>query len=59
LASSGQRRRARDLLKELDGKAYPKPVHYEYLAYAYLDLKQFENAARACQRAHELRAASA
>ena len=57
LASSGQRRRARELIKDLDGKVYKKPVHYEFLAYAYLELKQYANAAKACERAHTLRVA--
>jgi len=55
IATTGQRRRARELIKELDGKAFKKPVHYEFLAYAYLDLKQYENAGKACERAEELR----
>src|SRR5262245_46018542 len=57
LASSGQRRRARELIKDLDSKVYRKPVHYEFLAHAYLDLKQYENAAKACERAEALRVA--
>jgi len=57
LARNGQRRRARELIKELDGKIYKKPVHYEFLAYAYLELRQYQNAAVACQGAEALRAA--
>src|SRR5437867_34692 len=57
LARNGQRREARELAKELDSKSYKKPVHYEFLAFAYLELKQYENAAKACQRAEELRLA--
>jgi tetratricopeptide (TPR) repeat protein len=53
----GQRRRARELIKELDGKVYKKPVHYGFLAYAYLELRQYENAAKACERAEALRVA--
>jgi hypothetical protein len=57
LARNGQRREARDLVKELDSKVYKKPVHYEFLAYAYLELKQYQNAAKACERAEALRVA--
>src|SRR5262245_12910141 len=55
LTRNGQRRRARELIKELDGKVYKKPVHYEFLAYAYLELRQYHHAASACQGAEALR----
>jgi len=57
LVRSGQRRRARELIKEVEGKVYKKPVHYEFIAYAYLELRQYQNAAQACERAEALRAA--
>jgi len=44
-------------LKELGDSEYKKSLHYEFLARAYLDLKEYANAAHACDRAEVLRAA--
>lgn len=56
-AAAKQRSAARAVLRKLSTESYRKPVHYEFLARAYLDLKQYKNAAEACERAEELRAA--
>jgi len=57
LVSAKQRSAARSLLKSVANNHYKKPVHYEFLARAHLDLKQYKAAAEACQRAEELRVA--
>ena len=49
------RNKARALLKPLMQAEYKKPVHYEFLARALLDLKQYDAAAKACEKAHALR----
>lgn len=54
-SAAKQRSAARGLLRKVSTGAYKKPVHYEFLARAYLDLKQYKNAAVACERAEELR----
>lgn len=59
LSAEKQRSAARVLLKEVAAVEYKKPVHYEFLARAYLDLKQYKNAAEACERADKLRIAEA
>jgi len=51
------RSRARALLKEVTAERYSKPIHYDFLAHAFLDLRNYEEAARMCHQAHELRAA--
>lgn len=50
---------ARRLLKTVDTGNYKKSAHYEFLARAHLDLKQYLPAAEACKRAEELRVAEA
>lgn len=57
LCVSKQRPAARSLLRRLGDSTYKKAVHYEFLARAYLDLKQYKKAAEACERAEELREA--
>lgn len=57
LSAAKQRPAARSLLRRLGDSTYKKPVHYEFLARAYLDLKQYKKAAEACERAEELREA--
>lgn len=52
-----RRSAARHLLKPIAKRTYRKPVHYEFLARAHLDLKQYKEAAEACTRAEELRVA--
>ena len=56
-SAAKQRSAARGLLRKVSTGTYKKPVHYEFLARAYLDLKQYKNAAEACERAEELRIA--
>ena len=55
LVAAKQRSAARSLLKSVANNHYKKPVHYEFLTRAHLDLKQYKAAAEACQRAEELR----
>jgi len=59
LVGAKDRSAARSLLKPLKIEGYKKPVHYEFLARAYLDIKQYKNAAEACERAEELRISEA
>jgi len=55
LVAEKQRPAARKLLNSVANNPYKKPVHYEFLARAHLDLKQYKDAAEACHRAEELR----
>ena len=56
LAAAKQRSAARHLLKTVASGDHRKPVHYEFLALAHLDLKQYKQAAGACEKADSLRA---
>jgi len=58
LVAGKDRTGARKLLDRVSKGEYKKPAHYEFLARAHIDLKQFKEAAAACGRAHELRSAS-
>lgn len=55
LAAQKDRSGARALLTTVAGMEYSKPVHYVFLAHAFLDLMQLKQAAMACERADELR----
>jgi len=57
LAAAKQRSAARHLLKGIAKNDYKRAAHYEFLARAHLDLKQYKGAAEACERAEELRLA--
>ena len=57
LVAQKDRSSARALLRSVAETEYSKPVHYVFLARAFLDLMQFKQAARACERADELREA--
>lgn len=57
LVAAQLRPAARKLLKTVEGSAFKKPAHYEFLGRAHLDLKQYPAAAAACMRAEELRVA--
>ena len=57
LAAVNQRSAARHLLKTVAKNEYRRPTHYEFLARAHLDLKQYQGASEACGRAEELRLA--
>jgi predicted Zn-dependent protease len=57
LVAVKHRSAARHLIRTVAKREYKKPSHYEFLARAYLDLKQFKEAAEACTRAEELRVA--
>jgi len=58
LAAGKDRTGARKLLERVSRGDYKKPAHYEFLARAHLDLKQYKEAAAACEHAHEIRSAS-
>lgn len=55
LVAGNQRPAARKLLNSVANNPYKKPVHYEFLARAHLDLRQYTAAAEACQKAEQLR----
>lgn len=55
LVVAKDRTAARRLLESVSKGEYKKPAHYEFLARAHLDLKQYKEAAAACERAQELR----
>lgn len=57
LVAERQRSAARALLREAAKDSYNRPVHYEFLARAFLDLKQYKEASEACARAEEMRLA--
>lgn len=57
LAAVDERAEARKLLRRVSQAPYKKAIHYEFLARAFLDLKRYQEAAAACERAAELRAA--
>lgn len=59
LSAAKQRPAARVLLNKVSAAKYKRAVHYEFLARAHLDLKQYQEAAAACERAEELRVAEA
>lgn len=58
LVVTKDRTTARKMLESVSNGEYKKPAHYEFLARAHLDLKQYKEAAAACERAHELRFAA-
>jgi hypothetical protein len=55
LTASKERSRARSILRNLTEGTYRRPAHYEFLARAWLDLKNYEEAAKACVLAEERR----
>lgn len=57
LAGAKERAAARQILRRVAVSEYKKPAHYEFLARAHLDLKQYKEAGAACMRAEELRIA--
>lgn len=57
LVIAKDRTTARRLVESVSNGEYKRPAHYEFLARAHLDLKQYKEAATACERAHELRLA--
>jgi hypothetical protein len=54
LTARKDRPAARALLKPLLTEEYSKPIHYDFLAHAFLDLRNYREAARLCERASEL-----
>lgn len=57
LAAAKHRSAARHLIKTVAAANYRKAIHYDFLARAYLDLKQYKETASACGQAETLRAA--
>lgn len=57
LVAVKERPAARQLLGKVAMSQYKKPAHYEFLARAHLDLKQYKEAGAACAVAEELRLA--
>jgi hypothetical protein len=57
LVANGQLLAGRLIVRGLAGATYRKAVHYEFLAWAFLDLKEYQAAANACQQAEALRQA--
>ena len=57
LVATNERPAARKLLARVVTSQYKKPAHYEFLARAHLDLKQYKDAGVACERAEQLRTA--
>ena len=49
LVAAKERAAARQLLGKVTVAQYRKPAHYEFLARAFLDLKQYKDAAAACE----------
>lgn len=58
-AATKDRPGARALLRTVSKSEYKKPVHYEFLARAFLDLKQYKDAAQACLKAEHVRSGEA
>lgn len=51
LAAQKDRSGARALLKKIGDEEYPKAVHYDFLARAYLDVRNYKEVIRCCARA--------
>lgn len=51
LAAQKDRSGARSLLKKIGEEEYPKAVHYDFLARAYLDVRNYREVIRCCERA--------
>ena len=54
MSARKERQAARALLKPLLGEDYSKPMHYDFLAHALLDLRNYREVARVCARAAAL-----
>jgi hypothetical protein len=57
LVAMNNRRSAKEILNKIYDADCHKAAHYVALAYAYLDMKQYGFAARACEHAESLRVA--
>jgi len=57
LIALGRRSAGRLIVRGLATGTYRKATHYEFLAWAFLDLEQYKDAAKACQQAEALRQA--
>lgn len=51
LVARKERSAARSLLKRIGDEEYPKAIHYDFLARAYLDLRNYREVIRCCERA--------
>ena len=54
LVRKNDRPAARSLLRPIAGGEFAKAIHYDFLAHAFLDLKNYKDAARVCERADAL-----
>jgi hypothetical protein len=49
-----ERNAARALLKRIEDEEFPKKVHYDFLARAFMDLRNYNEVIRCCERAVRL-----
>src|SRR5258707_106632 len=54
LTAQKERSPARALLRQIGSEAYQKAIHYDFLARAYLDLRNYKEVVRCCERALEI-----
>jgi hypothetical protein len=54
LIARNDRSGGRSLLKWIAESEYRKPIHYHFIAQAFLDLRNYKEAARACEHADAL-----
>ncbi len=52
-----ERSAARAMLKRIGSEVYPKATHYDFLAHAFLDLRNYDEAIRCCEQARTMRSA--
>ncbi|CAN5198447.1 hypothetical protein BH10PSE6_BH10PSE6_38710 [soil metagenome] len=57
LMAQNDRTAARNLLKRIGGEEFSKPIHYDFLARAYLDIRNYKEVMRCCEQAMALQAA--
>jgi uncharacterized protein HemY len=50
LVAQKDRSGARALLKRIGDTEYPKAIHYDFLARAYLDVRNYKEVIRCCER---------
>lgn len=54
LVAQKERSAARALLKRIGDEEFPKKVHYDFLARAFMDLRNYNEVIRCCERAVKL-----
>lgn len=57
LEAQKDRGAARALLKQIGKEEFPKAIHYDFLARAYMDIRNYKEVIRCCERAAALQAA--